>query len=76
MPQDPPPPPTPIDIPDYVFSQRFYDEIMRISRERDIRDREYNRPPNPKPGLFDPFFLAIPDWMLPSREGWYGRLYG
>ena len=33
-------------------------------------------PPPPKPGFLDPLLLMIPDWMLPSRSGWYGRMYG
>ena len=34
------------------------------------------RPPAPKVGWFDGLLLMIPDKLLPSRDGWYGRLYG
>ena len=51
---------------------------------QEIRVRGDERPPPPpppkphptQPGFFDPFLLAIPDWMLPSRDGWYGRMWG
>ena len=33
-------------------------------------------PKPPQPGWLDPLLLMIPDKLLPSRDGWYGRLYG
>ena len=44
----------------------------RLDEDNERVDDEIQRN---KPGFFDPFLLAIPNWMLPSRDGWYGRMF-
>ena len=59
---------------EYPEERRNLDERIANRKLRDQRTR--NMPPPPKPGLFDGLLLMIPDWALPSRDGWYGRMYG
>jgi len=61
------------------MTSKRQEELPLSIPEIRARGDEHIPPPPPKPnqpGFFDPFLLAIPDWMLPSRDGWYGRLYG
>ena len=64
-----------------MASKRQEELPSNIPEIRARGDERTSPPPPPpqkpnQPGFFDPFLLAIPDWMLPSRDGWYGRLYG
>ena len=59
---------------EYPEHRRGIDERIANRKIRDQRIR--NMPPPPKPGLFDGLLLMIPDWALPSRDSWYGRMYG